>query len=127
MADMIRKITAALDAGVTAARELSAAGRRTLLLEARDRIGGRTRTEDFAGHPIELGGAWVHWSQPHLWAEITRYGLSIEADVVPERGIFPHAEGYRPLPAEEAFRARPSCWRPSSRTRGSGFRSRTSR
>ena len=23
------------------------------------------------------GGAWVHWSQPHVWAEMTRYGLTI--------------------------------------------------
>ena len=29
-------------AGVTAARELDASGHRTLLLEARDRLGGRT-------------------------------------------------------------------------------------
>lgn len=67
-------------AGVTAARELSAAGLRTALLEARERLGGRTWTSDFGGLPIELGGAWVHWRQPHVWSELTRYGIGIEED-----------------------------------------------
>ena len=67
-------------AGVTAARELAAAGHATGLLEARDRLGGRTWSTDFGGLPIELGGAWVHWQQPHVWAELTRYGIAIEED-----------------------------------------------
>jgi monoamine oxidase len=64
-------------AGLTAARELGHRGRRVLLLEARERLGGRTWVSSFAGVDVELGGAFVHWSQPHLWAEITRYGLGI--------------------------------------------------
>jgi monoamine oxidase len=66
-------------AGVTAARELRMNGLRVLLLEARPRIGGRTFTSQVAGHEVELGGAFFHWTQPHAWAEITRYGLEIEA------------------------------------------------
>ncbi len=65
-------------AGVTAARELRMSGLRVLLLEARPRIGGRTFTSEVGGHQVELGGAFVHWTQPHVWAEITRYGLEIE-------------------------------------------------
>lgn len=64
-------------AGLTAARELGHRGRRVLLLEARERLGGRTWVSSFAGVDVEFGGAFVHWSQPHLWAEITRYGLGI--------------------------------------------------
>ena len=64
-------------AGLTAARELGRRGRRVLLLEARERLGGRTWVSPFAGVDVEFGGAFVHWSQPHLWAEITRYGLGI--------------------------------------------------
>ena len=64
-------------AGVTAAREAGRAGMRTLLLEARNRLGGRTFTSEFADHKVELGGAWVHWTQPHVWAEIMRYGLDV--------------------------------------------------
>jgi len=65
-------------AGATAARELSMKGLRVLLLEARPRLGGRTFTREVGGHDVELGGAFVHWSQPHVWSEITRYGLEIE-------------------------------------------------
>lgn len=65
-------------AGVTAARELARAGLSTLVLEARNRVGGRTFTNKFAGDQIEMGGTWIHWSQPHVWSEITRYGLSLK-------------------------------------------------
>jgi monoamine oxidase len=64
-------------AGVTAARECALRGRRTLLLEARDRLGGRTWSADWNGFPIEYGGAWVHWHQPHTFSELTRAGLSV--------------------------------------------------
>ncbi|HYY31966.1 MAG TPA: NAD(P)/FAD-dependent oxidoreductase [Gaiellaceae bacterium] len=65
-------------AGVTAARESALAGLDTLLLEARDRLGGRTWTRRWNGTDIELGGGWVHWHQPHTWSEITRAGLAVE-------------------------------------------------
>jgi pseudooxynicotine oxidase len=64
-------------AGVTAARNAREQGYRVLLLEARDRLGGRTHTVDFEGHNIELGGTWIHWSQPFVWAEKERYGLDV--------------------------------------------------
>jgi monoamine oxidase len=64
-------------AGLVAARELSHRGHRTIVLEARDRIGGRTWTAQRLQRQLELGGAWVHWLQPHVWSEITRYGLDI--------------------------------------------------
>jgi monoamine oxidase len=64
-------------AGCTAARELQQAGVRTVVLEARDRLGGRTWTSQFEGKQVEMGGTWVHWHQPHVWAEIRRYGLEV--------------------------------------------------
>ena len=64
-------------AGLTAARELGRRGRSVVLLEGRDRLGGRAWVSSFAGVDVEMGGAFVHWSQPHLWAEVTRYGLGI--------------------------------------------------
>jgi len=64
-------------AGVTAARDSMKNGYRTLLLEARDRLGGRTFTSQFAGHQVEMGGTWVHWSQPFVWSEIQRYKLDV--------------------------------------------------
>ncbi|MDR7304081.1 flavin monoamine oxidase family protein [Haloactinomyces albus] len=64
-------------AGLTAARELRRRGASVLILEARDRIGGRTWTTERLGRGLDLGGTWVHWAQPHVWSEITRYGLEI--------------------------------------------------
>jgi monoamine oxidase len=65
-------------AGVTAAREAALRGCSVLLLEARDRLGGRTHTTSWDGIRIEEGGAWVHWHQPHTWSELTRAGLAVE-------------------------------------------------
>jgi monoamine oxidase len=64
-------------AGVVAARELRAAGHSVRLLEARDRLGGRTwfRTNALAGHDLEMGGAWIVPEQRHVWGEVQRYGL----------------------------------------------------
>jgi pseudooxynicotine oxidase len=64
-------------AGVTAARELTLAGLDCTLIEARDRLGGRTWYADWGGDDIEFGGGWVHWHQPHAWAELTRAGQGI--------------------------------------------------
>ena len=64
-------------AGVTAAREVALRGRTAILLEARDRLGGRTWSAEWQGLPVEYGGAWVHWHQPHTWSEITRAGLRV--------------------------------------------------
>jgi monoamine oxidase len=64
-------------AGVSASRELRQDGLSTLLLEARNRLGGRTFYSDFAGHKVDLGGTWIHWSQPFVWAEKERYDLDV--------------------------------------------------
>ncbi len=66
-------------AGVTAARDASWRGHKTLLLEARPRLGGRTFTSSFGGHDgVDLGGKWLGWSQPHVWSEVMRYKMPIE-------------------------------------------------
>jgi pseudooxynicotine oxidase len=71
-------------AGVTAARELTIAGLDCTLIEARDRLGGRTWYRDWDGDLVELGGGWVHWHQPHAWAELTRAGQGIGESDAPE-------------------------------------------
>jgi monoamine oxidase len=72
-------------AGVTAAREASLRGRSVVLLEARDRLGGRTWSSTWEGHAIEYGGAWVHWHQPHTFSELTRAGLTVTVSGETER------------------------------------------
>lgn len=64
-------------AGVTAARDASLAGLNTLLLDARPRLGGRTFTTRFADHDTDMGGTWLGWGQPSIWAEKMRYNLAI--------------------------------------------------
>ena len=53
-----------------------AQGFKVLLLEARDRIGGRTYTASVDGHLYEMGGTWIHWNQPHVYREMCRYGTT---------------------------------------------------
>jgi monoamine oxidase len=64
-------------AGLITARELTSRGHKVVVLEARDRIGGRTWTDHRLGRNLEIGGTWLHWTQPHSWAEVTRYGLDV--------------------------------------------------
>ena len=64
-------------AGLTAARDCLLRGMKTLLLEARSRVGGRTFTSSYAEHRLELRGTWIHWSQSCVWEEVTRYRLGI--------------------------------------------------
>ncbi|WP_246389205.1 flavin monoamine oxidase family protein [Microvirga mediterraneensis] len=53
-------IVGAGSAGIAAARRLLASGATVTILEARDRIGGRTVTRRFKGHPVDLGAHWLH-------------------------------------------------------------------
>ena len=63
-------------AGLTAARDLTAAGHSVLVLEARDRVGGRVVNEDIGdGKIVEMGGQWAGPTQDKL------YALAAELDV----------------------------------------------
>jgi monoamine oxidase len=70
-------------AGVTAARDLSHLGYQVVLLEARDRLGGRTFIRPFAetDYEIEMGGAWFSGERERFtFREVTRYGLEYKHD-----------------------------------------------
>ncbi|MFB7843487.1 flavin monoamine oxidase family protein [Microbacterium sp. NPDC056052] len=54
--------------GATAARLLTDAGRRVVVLEARNRIGGRMHTDRTAGFSVDLGASWIHGIEDsRLW------------------------------------------------------------
>ena len=72
-------------AGLTAARELSRRDLSVVVLEARDRVGGRAWTDERWGMALELGGTWIHPVQPHVWAEVMRYGLPMKRSPTAER------------------------------------------
>jgi len=64
-------------AGLTAARDLSAAGRSVLVLEARDRVGGRVVNQDIGGGKIvEMGGQYVGPTQDRLLALAKDLGVA---------------------------------------------------
>lgn len=46
-----------------------------MLVEARDRIGGRTWHSSINGFNYEMGGTWIHWQMPHIYREVSLYGL----------------------------------------------------
>lgn len=65
-------------AGLNAAHRLREAGCSVLVLEARDRVGGRTKPGLLAGHRVDLGGQWVGPDHGRLRALAARHGIAIE-------------------------------------------------
>lgn len=70
-------------AGLAAAQDLSRAGAEVIVLEARDRIGGRTATLVREGFALDLGASWIHGVDGNPVAELVDdAGLElIETDV----------------------------------------------
>lgn len=67
-------------AGVVAARDLTERSYRVLIVEARDRVGGRSFYREFAdtNHKVEMGGGWIEPEFNHdIMREIERYGAPI--------------------------------------------------
>ncbi|MDO3663624.1 flavin monoamine oxidase family protein [Acinetobacter higginsii] len=62
-------------AGLKAALELKKAGKDVLLLEARDRVGGRSKAGEIYGETIDLGGQWVGPQQKLLLAQAQELGV----------------------------------------------------
>ncbi|GAB4519506.1 MAG: NAD(P)/FAD-dependent oxidoreductase [Anaerolineae bacterium] len=74
-------------AGLKAAYDLQEAGVSTLVLEARDRIGGRIHTDrTFAPVPIELGAELIHGRTAQTWPLVQAAGLqTVELDAAAVR------------------------------------------
>lgn len=67
-------------AGIAAARRLADAGRRVMLLDARDRVGGRAWTVDLPGiGPSDMGCHWFHSADRNPMVAVARgLGFTIE-------------------------------------------------
>jgi monoamine oxidase len=66
-------------AGLYAAREIAARGRSVRVLEARDRVGGRTWTVQLEGSPFDAGGQWTGPAHRRLYGLVSELGLRTEA------------------------------------------------
>jgi monoamine oxidase len=76
-------------AGLAAARELAAAAREVLVLEARDRVGGRTLNEQIGdGKVVEIGAQWVGPTQDRVLALISELGLETFPTYVKGTNVF---------------------------------------
>src|SRR5918998_3326101 len=63
-------------AGLTAARDVIAGGGTPVVLEARDRVGGRLLNEDIGGgQVVEVGGQWIGPGQERVAALARELGL----------------------------------------------------
>ncbi|MER8569372.1 FAD-dependent oxidoreductase [Mesorhizobium sp. M0924] len=71
-------------AGATAARELRREGWNVLVLEARDRVGGRAwfKQNAIGNEPLEMGGKWFYPTERFIWAEADRYGHSLVEPII---------------------------------------------
>ena len=63
-------------AGLAAARELAAAGASVVVVEARDRVGGRVHNHDIGGgNVVEVGAQWIGPTQDRLAAVAAELGV----------------------------------------------------
>jgi len=77
-------------AGLVCARELVRAGRDVMVIEARDRVGGRLLNHHFDdGNVVELGGQWVGPTQDRILALIDELGLETFPTYVTGEVLFP--------------------------------------
>jgi monoamine oxidase len=69
-ADVDVAVIGAGAAGIGAARELVRAGRSVVVLEARDRVGGRVHTDASLGPAFDAGAVYIHWAERNPWKAI---------------------------------------------------------
>jgi monoamine oxidase len=103
MADVDVVVVGAGLAGLAAARRLTAAGKRVAVLEARERVGGRTEGALLAnGAAVELGGQWIGPAHTELLALVQELGL--ETFLTYDQGeAITHREGQLIRYADESF------------------------
>ena len=93
-------------AGLAAARDLSSGGYDVTVLEARDRVGGRTFDRRLAdGEVVELGGQWIGPTQDRVQGLVEEFGLETVRQY--DDGTDQLALGGAVLEHDDALRALP--------------------
>jgi putrescine oxidase len=96
-------IVGAGPAGLTAARELRKAGLSVAVLEARNRVGGRTWTDTVDGAMLEIGGQWVSPDQTALLELLNELGLETYDRYRDGQAVYLGADGKRTLYSGDTF------------------------
>lgn len=73
--------------GLSAAEKLVELGHSVLVVEGRDRVGGRVLTGEIAGVPVDFGGTWVSPKHTAIRALAERYGCTITPQFAEGRNI----------------------------------------
>lgn len=92
-------------AGLAAAHQLKAAGRKAIVLEARGRIGGRAFTDASLGPSYDAGAMFIHWAERNPWVQIARE-LGVETQDEPWGGGFQVFSGGKPMPETDRQKRR---------------------
>lgn len=94
--------------GLTAAWELRKAGHTVAVLEARDRVGGRTWTDTVDGATLEIGGQWISPDQTALYSLLGELGIQTYERYKDGASVYIGSDGVRteytgddfPVPAQ---------------------------
>ncbi|MGC3021212.1 MULTISPECIES: flavin monoamine oxidase family protein [unclassified Brevibacterium] len=89
--------------GLSAARRLHRAGRSVIVLEARDRVGGRTWTEHIDGQMYELGGQWISPDQTALLTLVDELGKDTYPRYREGDSVYISPDGTRTVYSGEMF------------------------
>jgi polyamine oxidase len=101
-------------AGLTAADAARCAGVEVVVLEARDRIGGRTWTVPLGPGALDLGGSWVHDPVGNPLAEVlATAGIGARNDGSYYSRMAVWADGWVGAPEVTALSAAVGAWDPS--------------
>ena len=73
--------------GLSAARRVAAGGRTVTVLEARDRVGGKMRTDTVGGHRADMGAHWIGPTQDRVAALGRELGVGTEPQHLEGRSI----------------------------------------
>lgn len=83
-------------AGLVTARLLQASGFQAMVVEARERIGGRLHTSDALGVPIDLGASWIHGADENpLTRWLDRAGIRYIHAPKGDRGFYEEGKALR--------------------------------